>query len=290
VAPLTLAKDIPAVMRELGIAGNVGIAGRVEMPADVFDVVSAAAKPVAAESLVEEIAIQRTPEELDVVREVARIADLGVNALINSARVGIREIELVADASYAMRQAGSEDVFILLSSERHNQALHAPTDKRLTRGDILIAEMAPFINGQCTQVCRTIVIGTPSEEVVKKYKLLVYAFEESLKTIKPGLPASCLAITMNKIISEAGPYEKYCYPPYMRARGHGFGAGSIAPGPTIDYETKVILQSGMVLISHPNQYLLPETGYLACGETVLVTETGIERLFKNETRLYVKEG
>jgi hypothetical protein len=38
---------------------------------------------------------------------------------------------------------------------------------------------------------------------------------------------------------------------------------------------------------HPNQYL-PETGYLACGETVLVTDGGIERLAKTESKLYEK--
>ena len=43
------------------------------------------------------------------------------------------------------------------------------------------------------------------------------------------------------------------------------------------------------MVVHPNQYL-PETGYLACGEMVLVTETGAEILSNRETRLYVKEG
>ena len=32
---------------------------------------------------------------------------------------------------------------------------------------------------------------------------------------------------MNRVISAAG-YAEFCYPPYMRARGHGFGVGSIA--------------------------------------------------------------
>jgi Xaa-Pro aminopeptidase len=100
-------------------------------------------------------------------------------------------------------------------------------------------------------------------------------------------PAALLSRAMNKVISNAG-YDKYCRPPYMRARGHGFGVGSIAPGGTIDDNIKDILLKGQVVIVHPNQYL-PETGYLACGETVMVTETGIERLAKTKTLLYKKE-
>jgi Xaa-Pro aminopeptidase len=71
----------------------------------------------------------------------------------------------------------------------------------------------------------------------------------------------------------------------MRSRGHGFGVGSIAPGAEITEDMKVNLERDQVVAVHPNQYL-PETGYLACGETVLVTETGIERLAKTETRLF----
>jgi Xaa-Pro aminopeptidase len=89
---------------------------------------------------------------------------------------------------------------------------------------------------------------------------------------------------MNRVISDAG-YGKYCGPPYMRSRGHGFGVGSIAPGGEIDDKMKVTLERHQVIAVHPNQYI-PETGYLACGETILVTDTGLERLSETETKLY----
>ena len=136
-------------------------------------------------------------------------------------------------------------------------------------------------------MCRTVFIGKPNKILRGKYRLLVHAFNESLKQIKPGLPASAMSIVMNKIITEAG-YGEYCNPPHMRARGHGFGVGSISPGPVINNINNVILKRGQVLISHPNQYF-PETGYLACGETVMVIDNGCERLLHSETMLYSKE-
>ena len=66
------------------------------------------------------------------------------------------------------------------------------------------------------------------------------------------------------------------------------GLGSVSPGGVIDDETAAPFEKGQVVVVHPNQYL-PETGYLACGETVLITDTGYERLQESLTQLYVKE-
>ena len=62
----------------------------------------------------------------------------------------------------------------------------------------------------------------------------------------------------------------------MRVRGHGLGITSDSPGDlTIDSEAR--LEDGMVFVMHPNQYL-PETGYLMCGEPVVITPDGAKAL------------
>jgi Xaa-Pro aminopeptidase len=38
-----------------------------------------------------------------------------------------------------------------------------------------------------------------------------------------------------------------------------------------------VLESGMIFVMHPNQYI-PESGYLMCGEPVVVTDTGARAL------------
>jgi Xaa-Pro aminopeptidase len=49
------------------------------------------------------------------------------------------------------------------------------------------------------------------------------------------------------------------------------GFGSMDPEIAIDSDE--ILEKGMVFILHPNQYI-PETGYMMCGEPVLITDDG----------------
>jgi Xaa-Pro aminopeptidase len=44
------------------------------------------------------------------------------------------------------------------------------------------------------------------------------------------------------------------------------------------------MEAGMTFVMHPNQYL-PETGYLMCGEPVLITEEGAQALSANLAEL-----
>jgi len=280
-------KDLKEALRKLNITGTVGIAGAGEMTYPVYESIRQQTSIELADDIIEEIAKEKTEKELDVIRRTAKIAEIGFKAFLEHARVGIREYELLAEMEFAMRSAGADDIFNLMGSGNHNYAMHAPTDRRLASGDLVIGEITPACEGQFIQLCRTVYLGKPSPVLKEKYNILVRALGESLKQVKPGSPAALISKAMNKIISEAG-YAKYCYPPYMRARGHGFGVGSVAPGAVIDDDTKVNLGKHQVVIVHPNQYF-PETGYLACGETILVTETGMERLSETETKLYFNE-
>ena len=279
-------RDLPAILKQAAIK-TAGLIGSKEMTGDILELLQAAAEIKTADDIIEEMARVKTPEEIENIRKVAKIADIGFEAFYEYSRPGIREYELTAELDYAMRAAGADDNFILMSSEKHNLAMHPSRDKKLTEGSIVLGEITPVLNGQYIQLCRTVVLGEPGLVVREKYAMLEKALEASLSTMKAGVPAGLLSKAMNKVISDAG-YPKYCYPPYMRARGHGFGVGSIAPGGTVDDNTEALLDNQQVVIVHPNQYL-PETGYLACGETVLVTPTGIERLSEQKTTLYVKE-
>jgi Xaa-Pro dipeptidase len=280
--------DLTGILREFNISGSIGVAGSSEITADLYQGIEGVAHIILADDIVEAMAKEKTREEVDISRKTGRIADIGFKVFLEHARVGIREYELVGEMEFAMRSAGADDNFTLISSGKHNYAMHPASDKRLAAEDIVIGEISPVCKGQVVQICRTVVLGKANSVLREKYKMLVQALEESKKQIRANNQASSMSIAMNRVISEAG-YGKYCYPPYMRARGHGFSLGSIAPGAVIDDDTKANFEKDQVVVVHPNQYL-PETGYLACGESVLVTENGFERLVGTETKLYSKEG
>ena len=84
-------------------------------------------------------------------------------------------------------------------------------------------------------------------------------------------------------VLEAKGYGEYCRPPHIRRRGHGLGFGSNLPG-DVSLDNAITLEADMFFVVHPNQYL-PETGYLLCGEPVLITANGAEVLSEHRAAL-----
>ncbi len=280
-------QDLIAIMRALRLAGPVGIVGQRQMTEAIYSELEKAADLKPAEALFDELSVEKDDKEIDLARKAGVIVDAGFSAFLEHSRVGIRECELLAHVEYAMRRAGADEIFNLMSAGNHNLAMHAPTDRRLMPGDTVIGEISAACEGQFVQVCRTVFLGKPGPVIIDKYDMLRKSLGESLRQVRAGAPASAISVAMNRVISDAG-YRKYCYPPFMRARGHGFGPASTLPGTAIDEETKTMLTRNQVVVIHPNQYL-PETGYIACGETFLVTDDGFKRLSESESKLYVRE-
>lgn len=277
------ANDLDGLLAEWNLTGKVAVAGQDDWTPDLQQAIGKRVSPVPGDALVEELSAVKTDAELTIARKAAWIADVGFHALLAEARVGVSEFELVAEVEHAMRRAGAEDVFMLLGTGAHNKAMHAPTDRRIEPEDTIIAEVSPVHEGLFVQICRTLYLGEPPPQLRRDFALLQRAHREALALVRAGLPAAEVSQAMNRVFGEAG-YGEFCRPPYMRTRGHGFGFGSILPGGRIDETTPGNLEHHQIIVVHPNQYL-PETGYLACGETLLVTREGWEPLGETRSEL-----
>jgi Xaa-Pro aminopeptidase len=149
-------------------------------------------------------------------------------------------------------------------------------------GDIVLAEITPSYQGQLAQICRTVVLGSASAEFARKYDLVVQAMNAGIRAAVPGVPMAAVCRAINAVLEVQG-YGEFCYPPHIRRRGHGLGFGAISPG-DVSLDNETVLAPGMIFMIHPNQYL-PETGYLLCGEPVLMTENGAEPLTHRQATL-----
>ena len=221
--------------------------------------------------LASHLARVRNPEELAAARKAVWIAERGYERLMEAARPGVREYELAADIYTYMKGLGAEDNFLLMSASQHNLAVRAAGRRILQEGDIILGEITPCYQGQFVQICRTTVIGSPTPLLHDKYRLLQEAMRRGMDAAVPGATMAQVTEAMNDVFRAAG-YGDYCRPPYMRVRGHGLGVTSDRPGDLTD-TSEVRLEEGMVFVMHPNQYI-PETGYLMCGETVVISHNG----------------
>lgn len=260
---LTELLDGPGVTGSVGLAAApFGIAQRlVQLVPDM--------KP--ADDLVFGAAARKTDTEIAHAREATRIAELGYQHLLEIARPGITEDELAVELRWHSKSLGAEDNFVLMCAGPHNKAVAPSHGRRLQAGDIIVVELTPSYRGQLVQICRTIVVGEASERFRDRYALVVRAMHEGIKAAQVGVPMARVCEAINTVL-EAEGYGEFCHPPHIRRRGHGLGFGSTEPG-DVALDNQTLLEPDMLFMIHPNQYL-PETGYLLCGEPVLMTPQG----------------
>jgi Xaa-Pro dipeptidase len=238
--------------------------------------------PAAHDGFTRDLARVRTEEELQASRHASWIAERGYERMLEFARPGLREFELAAELYCHMKALGAEDNFLLVSASQHNLGVRAAGRRVLAAGDIILSEITPCYRGQYAQICRTTFIGVPSAAARAKYPILRQAMRAGQAVAIPGAAVSAVTRAMDACFAAAG-YGDFCRPPYMRVRGHGLGITSDRPG-DLTAESDARLEAGMVFVMHPNQYL-PETGYLMCGEPVVITEAGAVALTQRMAEL-----
>jgi Xaa-Pro aminopeptidase len=229
----------------------------------------------ANELFIRQLARIRSPEEIAAAEKATAIAERGYEHMLACVQPGMREYELAAELHCFMKGLGAEDNFLLLSASQHNLAVRAAGGRVLDVGDVILSEITPCYQGQFAQLCRTTVVGKAAPLMQDRYALLQTAMRAGQKAAVPGASVRDVTAAMDGEFRAAG-YGDYCRPPYMRVRGHGLGITSDLPG-DITVESEARLEEGMMFVMHPNQYL-PETGYLMCGEPVVITPAGARAL------------
>jgi Xaa-Pro dipeptidase len=273
--------DLAGAIRDAA-KGAAALSGRDAMPMGLFEQLP---EMKDGEKLIPSFGATRTPVELERVTKAAEIADVGFQTLCDTARVGMREYELTAEIEAAMQTAGSEDNFGLLGAGSHNIAIRPPTERRLEAGDLIIGEITPCYQGHFAQLCRTYILGEPTELQRQKFDMLLEAQDKGFEAAMPGRSSANIAKAVNGVISAAG-YPEYCRQPYMRTRGHGLGFGGVVPYDVTE-DSSPVLQENMTFVIHPNQYL-PETGYMMLGDTVVIEAGGPRCLTQTPRRLFWK--
>jgi Xaa-Pro dipeptidase len=256
---------------------RVGTAGLSSMPWRIEERVTALfqGEARAMERIVFGGARRKTADQIAKARVATRIAERGYDQLLKVARPGLREDELALELRHTMKTLGAEDNFLMLCAGAHNHAVQPSSGRRLEAGDVILAEITPSYMGQMAQICRTAVLGKPGESLRRGYELVVRSMENGIAMAGPGRTMADVCRAIDSVL-EAQGYGEYCHPPHIRRRGHGLGFGSNLPG-DVSLDNMVKLEADMFFVIHPNQYL-PETGYLLCGEPVLITVDGAERL------------
>ena len=215
--------DLTGPVGRIGIEGDhLTLAGRDALEAVLSGV---ELKDIAPDTMTARLI--KSPEEIALIREGARIADIGGAAVRDAIREDTREIDVAMAGRDAMEieiarshpDSEMRDSWVWFQSGLNTDGAHNPvTSRRLKRGDILSLNTFPMISGYYTALERTLFLGQPDAASLRLWSANVAVHELGLSLIKPGISCAEICAELNRLFSETGllQYRSFGY-------GHSFG-------------------------------------------------------------------
>jgi Xaa-Pro dipeptidase len=227
---------------------------------------------VPAQALLARLREIKTPDEIEILRTLSRIADRAITGAYRSVHAGSSEMDLAAELTRGIYEGGAEyfKLMIVATGERSVFPNVGPTARVLKRGDVCRVEIFPIISGYHAGVCRTAAVRAAPPEATRIWANLTECKHLLLDAIKPGASSRGIYELYLKKVGELG------LPP-ISFIGHGIGL-HLHEDPYLGPTEDRALEAGMVLGIEP---LIYETGFgfgMQNKDMVLVTPQGCELL------------
>lgn len=221
----------------------------------------------------------KQPDEIEMFRNLCRIADHGFTEVSKIAKIGVSERELsqcfredVIKSGFCVPSAWS-----MFSTGPSGARLTLPGDGVVKDGDVVKFDAG--VNAEfdfyTTDTSRAWIIGNGDPVLLKLKDRLYEGQRRMIAAAKPGLP-------INELYHTAYDYVKEMFPCYRRGhQGHSISMGpATAETPYINASETRPLEAGMILAMEVPCYIDGVNGF-NIEDMVLITEDGYEVLTPN---------
>ncbi|MDH3229929.1 MAG: M24 family metallopeptidase [Alphaproteobacteria bacterium] len=231
----------------------------------------------------------KSAEELAIIRNGARIGDIGGAACIEAIGEGVAEHEVALHATQAMvrevaqtyPQSDIMDTWTWFQSGINTDGAHNPvTTRKIEKGDILSLNCFPMISGYYTALERTLFFNHADDRSLELWEVNVKVHRRGLELVRPGARCCDIAAELNRIYRQHGllQYRTFGY-------GHSFGTLSHYYGREAGLELRedieTVLEPNMVVSMEP-MITLPQGAPGAGGyrehDILIVREDGAENI------------
>ena len=231
----------------------------------------------------------KSDEEIALIREGARVADHGGDAIRQAIAPGTREIDVAMAGRDAMEleiarsHPNSElrDSWVWFQSGLNTDGAHNPvTTRALETGDILSLNTFPMISGYYTALERTLFLGEPDAASLSLWQANIETHKLGLSLIQPGISCSTICDELNRFLSDRNllHYRSFGY-------GHSFGLLSHYYGREAGLELRedidTVLEPGMVVSMEPMLWVpqgTPGAGGYREHDILVVGEDGADNI------------
>ena len=233
----------------------------------------------------------KSKEEIEIIKNGAKIADLGAEEIVKHIRPGESELEIAIQGRDRMEReiaktypdAEYMDTWVWFQSGINTDGAHNPkTNRKLKTGDILSLNTFPMISGYYTALERTLFVEKVDDASLKAWEANVKVHNRGLELIKPGVKCSEICTELNELFAELGyiQYRTFGY-------GHSFGMLSHFYGREAGLELRedieTVLEKNMVISMEP-MIMIPEGKPGAGGyrehDILVINENNAENITK----------
>ena len=236
-----------------------------------------------ATSIMTDLRIVKSKEEIALIRTAGKVADAAMAAAIKAVKPGVSEIDIAAEAEYEMRKKGAEEFYrTYVASGPRSSIAHGLVSKRKVRkGELVMIDLHPAVDGYHADICRTVCAGTPSEKQRKAFEVYLRAQRAAVDAASPATTMTNVENLMHEIFEKEG-YEEYFVGPPIHGVGLEFEEPPLPAGHAFFHgeEPKDELKPGMVISIGNCGLYLGDFG-VRVEDTIAITGKGHEELTKH---------
>lgn len=195
---------------------------------------------------------KKDAEEIAKIRAAEALGDAAFSYILDKIRPGVSEIEIALELEFFMRKNGASGLSfetIAASGLRSAMPHGVASEKRLEKGDFLTLDFGCVLDGYCSDMTRTVVIGAPDLRQKEIYETVLLAQETALSQIAPGVACAEIDRAAREVIQNAGYGDCFGH-----ALGHSVGI-EIHEMPVFSPKSKDVLEEGHVITVEPGIYL-----------------------------------
>lgn len=225
-------------------------------------------------NLVEDLRIVKDDGEVARIEAAALIADHALASVRARLLDAPAERDFALELDMAMRRLGAEgnSFETIVASGPNGAKPHArPSDRIIREGDLVVIDFGALLDGYCSDMTRTVMVGTPSVTQQQMLDVVRAAQQAGVDAVRAEVEVKDVDAACRTVIDEAGWAEAF-----LHATGHGVGL-EIHEAPRVAATGDATLAAAQVVTVEPGVYL-PEHGGVRIEDTVVVTPEGCRPL------------
>jgi Xaa-Pro aminopeptidase len=238
---------------------------------------------VPATGEVERLRRVKDEQEIERISQAQAIADDAFEAVTGKLAEGVTERQAAYELDSCVRQRTSEGVAfdtIVAFGESAAEPHHHPTDRPLSRGDVVKIDFGAVVDGYHSDMTRTVAFGEPSGRLRAVHDVVRRAQQAGVDAASAGMTAGALDAVVRSIVAEAGFGESFTHP-----LGHAVGL-EIHEEPFLRAGSDEVLPANAVVTIEPGVYL-PGVGGVRIEDTVVLGTNGCRVLARTPKDLIV---